>query len=222
MTLPRLVIFGTGGFAREVHQLVEDVNALKPTWDFVGFLDGNQKAHGTQVHGMPVLGGVEWLAGQEGINVVIGVGGTPSRSRIAAQISQTSKAHFPVLIHPLAWVGNRVDIGEGTIVCAGTRITTDIRIGRHALLNLDVTVGHDCDIRDFCTFSPGANISGNVRIGVGCDIGTNATVIQGLSIGHWTVVGAGAVVVKDLGANITAVGSPAKPIKERLEGWHLA
>jgi hypothetical protein len=82
------------------------------------------------------------------------------------------------------------------------------------------TVSHDTRIDDFVTAAPSANISGSVQIGEGCDLGTGSAVIQGIEIGKWTVVGAGAVVVSSLPANVTAVGVPAKVIKERPDGWH--
>jgi acetyltransferase EpsM len=59
-----------------------------------------------------------------------------------------------------------------------------------------------------------------VNVGEGCYIGMGANVIQGKSIGDWTVVGAGAAVVTDLPANVTAVGVPAAVVKERKKGWH--
>ncbi|MDB5101686.1 MAG: hypothetical protein JWM80_6107 [Cyanobacteria bacterium RYN_339] len=207
-----LVIVGTGGFAREVHQIVEDLGS----WNFLGFLDDNVANHGTRVHGQPVLGGVEWLNRHPEVHVSVGIGATPAKARVVGRIHNP----FATLIHPLAWVGNRVAIGEGSTLCAGVKVTTDIRIGRHVILNLDVTVGHDAVLHDYVTVAPSANISGNVEVGEGCDLGTNCTIIQGLGIGAWTIVGAGSVVVKALPPNVTAVGAPARAIKERPEGWH--
>jgi acetyltransferase-like isoleucine patch superfamily enzyme len=59
---------------------------------------------------------------------------------------------------------------------------------------------------------PHANVSGAARLAHGVYLGTNATVIQGVQIGENTLVGAGAVAVRDLPANITAVGVPARAI----------
>lgn len=215
-----LVIFGTGGFAREVHQLVEDLNRQSLAWNFRGFLDGNTANQGNEAHGYPVLGGAEWLQHRPEVAVVIGIGNTAARRKVVRQIEAHGHTNFATLIHPRAWVGNRVEIGKGTIVCAGALITTDIRIRDHVILNLGVTVGHDTLIEDFVTVAPSANISGNVHLGEGCDLGTNSTLIQGVKIGHWSVIGAGAVVAKSLPPNVTAVGVPAKPIKEREEGWY--
>jgi acetyltransferase-like isoleucine patch superfamily enzyme len=52
-----------------------------------------------------------------------------------------------------------------------------------------------------------------VRIGAGCYIGAGATIIDRVTIGEWSTVGAGAVVVGDLPPFVTAVGVPAKVIK---------
>lgn len=215
-----LVIYGTGGFAREVHQLLEDMNAERATWNVLGFIDDDASCTGALVHELPVLGTRDWLATRD-LAVALGVGATPSRWRLVGDLAAINPMiEFPTLVHPLAWVGNRIEIGAGTLVCAGNLLTTDLRVGSHVILNLDCTVGHDSLLEDFVTVAPSVNISGAVTVGEGCDLGTGATIIQGISIGAWTVVGAGAVVVRDLPPNVTAVGTPAKPIKERPEGWH--
>lgn len=111
-----------------------------------------------------------------------------------------------------------MSIGEGTVICAGVT-TADYSIGRHVLVNVLGTVVHDNVLGDFVTVVPGAMLSGSVTIGEGCDIGTNATLLQGVSIGEWSIVGATAMVREDLPANCTAVGVPAKVIKERAANW---
>jgi sugar O-acyltransferase (sialic acid O-acetyltransferase NeuD family) len=215
-----LVLFGTGGLAREVLQIVLDLNEDAPRWNVLGFLDDNEALHGTAIHDLPVLGGAGWLADRPGVQAVVGIGGTATRRKVVRRLQSISGAGFATLVHPLAYVGRRVAVGEGSVLCPGALVTTDIAIGRHVILNLAVTVGHDAVLEDFVTVAPGAHVSGNVRVGEGCDLGTGSTVIQGKAIGAWTIVGAGAVVVKDLPANVTAVGAPAKPIKEREAGWH--
>ncbi len=81
------------------------------------------------------------------------------------------------------------------------------------LLNLGCTVGHDAVLADFCSLMPHANVSGAAQLDTGVYLGTNATIIQGVRVGANTIVGAGAVAVRDLPANATAVGVPATVIK---------
>ena len=121
--------------------------------------------------------------------------------------------HFATLIDPLAIISDRVQIGVGCIVCAGSILTVDITIGNHVIINLDCTLGHDVIIGDYVTVYPSVNISGNVEIGGEAELGTGTQIIQGKQIGKQSIIGAGAVVVKDIPEKCTAVGSPAKPIR---------
>lgn len=103
--------------------------------------------------------------------------------------------------------------GKGTIICPGTILTTNITIGNHVIINLNCTIGHDTEIGDFTTLSPGVNVSGNVKIGELCYIGTNAVIIEKITICDNVVIGAGGVVVKDITEPGTYVGNPVKKIK---------
>jgi sugar O-acyltransferase (sialic acid O-acetyltransferase NeuD family) len=216
-----LVIFGSGGFAREVHQVIEAMNRLEHRFDVLGYLDSNVSSHGIRLQEHAVLGDESWLSGHPDVAVAIGVGSPAARRKISMAVRRQGANPFATLVHPNAWMGQRVTIGEGTVVCAGTNVTCDVEIGAHVILNLNCTVGHDARIGPYANVNPGVNISGAVEVGEGCDLGTGATVIQGKSIGAWSVVGAGAVVVRDIPADVTAVGAPARPIKERVPGWHL-
>ena len=215
-----LVIFGAGGFGRELHQIVEDLNENKKVWNFIGFLDGDTQIIGKEVHDYPILGNTEWLEKHPQTSVVVSIGKPAIRKKIVQQITKMGHSRFARLIHPTAWIGNRVEIGMGTVILAGALISTDIQVGCHAIINRNCTIGHDVFIDDFVTIAPSANITGSTHVGEGCDLGSACTFVNGASIGKWSVVGAGAVVPKDLPPNITAVGVPAKAIKERPDGWH--
>lgn len=215
-----IVVFGVGGFGREVHEMLVDMIRHGSDYDILGFLDGNEATHGTEVHGLPVLGGPDWTASHPGISVALGLGGPVAKRKVVNQFESMSVS-FPTLVSPRAWVGEYVTVGRGSIVCAGTVVTTDVEVGDFCTLNLNVTVGHDVKIGSFSTLAPATNVSGYVQFGEGCETGTNVSLIPSVSVGEWSIVGAGAVVTRDLPANVTAVGSPAKAIKEREPGWHL-
>jgi sugar O-acyltransferase (sialic acid O-acetyltransferase NeuD family) len=215
-----LVIFGTGGFARETRQIVEDINQNDRIWNLVGFLDENSERHGDQMHDLPVLGGLEWLERHLHTTVAVAIGSSADRRKIVLELLRVEHVRFATLVHPLAWISRRVEIGPGTVIDAGALISPDAKIGEHVILNNNCTIGHDTVIEDYVTVAPNASVAGEVHIGEGCDIGANCTIIQKKSIGHWSVVGAGAVVVKDVPPNVTVVGVPAQVIKERTEGWY--
>jgi sugar O-acyltransferase (sialic acid O-acetyltransferase NeuD family) len=210
-----VVIVGVGGLGRECSQWIEDVNADRPTFRAVGFLDDDTRKHGAISHDLPVLGGLDWLDGRAGtVAAIIGIGSPETKRRLAERL-RTVVSGFPILRHPRAIVGRYVDIGEGSVLCPGVILTTDIRIGRFVTLNFDLTVGHDSDVGDYVTLAPGVHVSGYNKIGEGADLGAGATTIPEIEIGAWTIVGAGAVVAESLPGNCTAVGVPARVIKTR-------
>lgn len=210
-----LAIFGAGGFGREVLQIALDQNLDRQEWNILGFLDENEAIWNQTIHEFPVLGGTSWIQRYPKTHIVVAVGDPRIRARIVSDLVSYGGQYFPRLIHPTAWIGRRVTIGEGTIICSGTRITTDIQVGRHVILNLNCTIGHDSVLEDFCTLYPGIHVSGNVYLEEGTELGTGTAIIPKVRIGRYTTVGAGAVVVKDLPAGVVAVGVPAKVIRQK-------
>ncbi|MFY9446108.1 MAG: acetyltransferase [Dethiobacteria bacterium] len=211
----KLVIIGAGGFAREVAWLIEDINKDKKQLDLIGFIDENEANHGKVLNGYPVLGGFDYLANtriNEQLYAVCAVGNPVSKKKLVQKATEYG-LKFTNLIHPSINISKSVELGTGNIICAGNILTVNISIGSHVIVNLNCTVGHDVICHDYTTILPGASVSGNVVINNGCDIGTNASIIQGITIGEWSIIGAGAVVVRDIPPHCTAVGVPAKPIK---------
>lgn len=207
-----LYIIGSGGFGREVAWCVERINDVTPTWNLKGFIDDNETKWGAKEDEYLVLGDCEYLKQQENAYAVCAVGNAKVRRQIIEELSN-SGVRFATIVDPSVILSKSVSIGEGTIICAGTIATVDISIGKHVIINLDCTLGHDDVIEDFVTIYPSVNVSGNVSVGECCELGTGMQIIQGKSIGDYSIVGAGAVVVKNIPSKCTAVGSPAKPIK---------
>ncbi len=207
-----LYIIGAGGFGREVAWIVERINSIKPTWNLKGFIDDNETLWGSKEGEYHVFGGCEYLSTLEDVYAVCAVGSSNVRKKIIEKLKDTS-VKFATLVDPSVLYSNSVKIGEGAIVCAGTIITVNVNIGDHVIVNLDCTIGHDAVIDDFVTIYPSVNVSGNVLIGECSELGTGTQIIQGKKVISNTIIGAGAIVVKDCIESGTYVGSPAKKIK---------
>jgi sugar O-acyltransferase (sialic acid O-acetyltransferase NeuD family) len=209
-----VVILGAGGFARETYWVFLEDNAEKKKWNVIGFVDDNPKLHGTELCDIPVLGGFDWLEQNAGnrFQVICGVGNPRLRKAIAARAAALG-FDFCTVVHPDVRMSRWVELGAGTIVTAGSILTTQIKIGPHTIVNLDSTIGHDTIVGAYCNINPGCHISGCVKFGDGVDFGTGAVIVHGKSVGDWSVIGAGAVVADDIPSHVTAVGVPCRVIK---------
>jgi len=115
-------------------------------------------------------------------------------------------------VHPRATIGPNVELGEGTYVAAGAIVTVNVRIGRFVTVNMHCQVAHDDVVEGFATLHPDVHLSGNVTIGVGCELGTGSVVTPSARLGDWTVLGAGCVAVRSLPGGATYVGLPAQAV----------
>ena len=202
-----LYIIGAGGFGREVAWLVSRINEVQPTWNFLGFIDDDPTLKGKEIDGYTVAGNCDYLNEQNDVYCVCAVGAAAVRKKI---ISKLKNIQFATLIDPSVQMSSLVSVGEGSIICAGTIITVDVQIGNHVIVNLDCTIGHDAVLEDFVTLYPSVNVSGQCHIGEAVELGTGMQIIQGRGVCKDTIVGAGAVVVKDITESGTYVGVPAK------------
>lgn len=209
-----IAIVGAGGFGREVAMLIDQINFSEKKFNFIGFFDDGI-SKGTQINNYTLLGNINDLNDWKTPLLIVLALGSPQIKKEILQKITNPFVSYPVLIHPSVIFGNNYnnEIGEGSIICAGVIITVDVKIGRHVILNLSCTVGHDTILSDYCSVMPGVNISGEVIIENSVYIGTGAKIINQLKIGEFTIIGAGSVVTKNLPSKCTAIGVPARVIK---------
>lgn len=194
-----LAIIGAGGFAREVKA------SIKNNRDIKFFVDDKYQNPSLGVLGLSQFD-------PEKYRVIVAIGDPTDRADMVKKLPLNTK--YFTFIDPNANIlGEDVEIGEGSIICAGCVVTTNIKLGKHTHLNLLSTVGHDTQIGDFFTTAPGAKISGNCSIGDRVYFGTNASVKQKITICDDVTIGLNSGVVKDIDQKGIYVGLPVKKIK---------
>jgi sugar O-acyltransferase (sialic acid O-acetyltransferase NeuD family) len=214
-----LVILGAGGMGQEVADIVQAGSSDGARFKLIGFLDDDSTLHGREVLGLPVLGDLRWLSSRRAA-LAIGVGAPAARRRALMTAQSVGFVEAPALVHPAAYMGLGVELGEGTLVGAHATLTADVVVGRFGIINVGASVSHNARLGDFATVAPGAHLAGHVHLGEGADVGIGASVTQGNTIGGWAIVGAGTVVIGDVAADTTVVGSPARVVDTRSAGWH--
>jgi sugar O-acyltransferase (sialic acid O-acetyltransferase NeuD family) len=205
-------IFGTKGFAKEVEFIIFENFGLLQEVIFVA--EDNSEDLGTKINNREVISESEFLNILEDVECYIAVGSPRIKRKIYNKLAHKTNITFPNLVHKTVISDTRyVYSGFGNIICSHVSLTTNIKLGNFIHINLNSTIGHDTVIEDFVTISPGVNVSGNVILRELSYLGTNSTIIEKKIIGNDVIIGAGAVVVKDLLEAGTYVGMPAKKIK---------
>lgn len=210
-----IYIFGAGGVGRETVQLICDINKLSHTWNIAGILDDDSLLHGQELCSTKVLGGIDYISDieEDSPSFII----TISQPRIKELIYNKIKAIkpnaiFPTLIHPEAKVSDYASIGKGVIVQWGCFVSVNCTISDFVQLNPSCGIGHDSSIDKFSSLYWNVNLSGGVKVGRGCLIGTKASVIQGVEVGDGSVIGMGSVVLTDVRSGTTVVGVPSREV----------
>ena len=207
-----IVILGSGGFAKEVAFLIEDINKIKKEWNLLGYIAPNVS---TKNGKYSVIGDDDWLIKQATpIYVAFGFGNPNLIEKLYKKLQSNKNLFFPNLIHPNV-IGDweKIEMGVGNIICASNTLTTDIKIGNFNVINLDCTIGHDTIIRNYNVINPSVNISGGVILNNNILIGTNATILQYHKIESNVIIGASPLVTKDIVESGVYVGVPVKKIR---------
>lgn len=193
----KIAIIGAGGFARELASYIDGETLF--------FVDDRPRDPEKNIYHISEIKIEEF-------EVLVAIGDSKTRSEIVARLPDGIKFH--TFIHKSAYVGSDVKLGEGSIVCPGAVLTTNITTGKHAQIHASSVVGHDTSLGDFVTVSPGACVSGANMISSRVYLGTNSTTKQGVSICSDVVVGLNAGVVKDILKAGVYVATPARKINE--------
>ena len=187
-----LFIVGAGGFGREVFSIIEALRSTNSMPQIAGFIDDHPSAADLKnlaSLGSRLVGSIDDLVRRaEPFSAVVAVGSAVDRETIADLLAP-SPVTFPVLVHPDTTIGCDVYLAEGVVVAAGSRLSTNIHVGRHVQIDQNAAIGHDCSLGEFARLNPQACVSGTVTIGRRALIGANAIVLQGIKVGEDATVG---------------------------------
>jgi len=198
----RIAVLGAGGHATVIvatlHAMGRTVSAL---------FDDSPENWGNTVLGVPIRGPIAAVRDSTCTRAIIGIGDNDVRKRISHEI----EIEWTTAVHPFSSVHPDVTLGPGSVVFAGGIVQAGARIGAHVILNTRASVDHHCRVGDYAHIAV-AHLGGGASIGEGVFLALGSIVLPGLHVGDWAVVGAGAVVTKNVAPSTTVVGVPARPI----------
>lgn len=200
----KLIIIGASGHGR----VVADIAIRMNQWNKIAFLDDDESIKSSM--NIDVIGkSDDTLKYIDDFDIFVAIGDNKTREAVQNRI-QVEGASIPVLIHPSAVIGYQVEIGRGTVIIAGAIINCCTKIGEGCIINTGATIDHDNVIGDFVHISPGAHTAGAVNIGKRTWLGIGSIVTNNICITDDSIIGAGAVVLKDISKKGIYFGVPAQ------------
>lgn len=147
---------------------------------------------------------------------------SPPNRALATREARILGFRFDIaMIDPHAIIATTTCVGAGSFVNAGCVLGAGSSISSHALINRGASIGHHVAIGECVSVGPGAIVGGLVTIDRGAMIGAGAILLPKIKVGAFAVVGAGAVVTRDVLPRTKVVGNPARAIATNLPDFEL-
>ena len=207
-----VIILGAKGIA---HPALEIFNSNRVI--VYGFLDEDEKLHGTEINTVTVLGRTEdegflKLIGQK-CEAFVAVDDTKYRKFLVEMLLENRKVQPVNAVHQSAYISTDAAIGHGNFINAQVTIGAAAEIGSHCILHTGSIVDHIAKLGDFVQVGAGTIINSEVTIGEGAFIGSGVTIVSGVTVGKNARIGAGSVVISSVGNGETVFGNPAAKVK---------
>lgn len=202
----KVIIIGASGHGKVIADIV-----IKSGDKIIGFLDDSLE--GT-VAGNKILGKTDDFSKYSDCEFIIAIGNNIIRQKISEKLSGVK---WYTAIHPKAVISViSPEIGEGSVICAGSVIGPSVSIGVHTIINNCANIDHDCTIGSFTHISPNAAVCGTCSVGDFCHIGAGVAIKNNINICNRCIVGVGAAVVKNIEESGVYMGVPAVRKNENL------
>lgn len=214
--MKKLVIIGGYGNGTVVQSTVEDINAVKPEWEISGFLNDRETG---LINGRPVLGKIDpetvaSLLDDEDVYFFYTLISVKMNYKFLDKLLnlRIPEERLATIIHPTAVVSKFASIGRNVCIQPFVSVGPNVTIGNYVQIFAQVLVGHGARLDNYSYVANNACIGADVHLQEGAYLGTNATTLEFVKLGKWSLTGIGSVVLKDVPDYAKVVGNPARII----------
>ena len=198
-----LLIVGAGVHAAETAEIVGRINRVLPTWNLLGYLaaqrSGRRRARDERLPHPRLLGEARDYPGA--------MFATPFD---AMEVKDIPAERLATIIDPSAWVSASATIGPGCVLYPSCFVGLHAVLGERVFALSSAVINHDDHLGDRVTVCSNVSIAGNVQVEADCYLGQACTVKQFVRVGKGSLIGMGAVVLRDVPPNSVMVGNPRR------------
>lgn len=217
--MKKIFIIGASSSGMNIFSILNDITANTTNRDekyqIEGYIDENPKLKGKKQFDKKIYVGFDSVPDKNFSDyyVISAIGDQMDRERL---LTQAEKLGFKIdtVIHPSAHISPYAKIGKGVIICQNCLVQPYAEIDDFCYIHYGCVVGAHVKLEHSCTVNSLVALSANSHIGKRSHIGVGAIIIQGMKVGEGSILGANSCVVKTIPPHVTAVGIPAKIIKE--------
>lgn len=210
--MDKAIIIGAGTYGQVYAAYIADFSK----YSIIGFLDDDVQKIGTVVNGIKVLGAVKTLnelSLEMPCAVFVPIGENIVREKIL-NLARSLGYHTPSYIHPSCQIHSSVIVGESVYILPSSNIMPHTIIEDNVMISMGVNVAHHTRLGRCSFYSQGANIGASVNIDSYAFVGIGSTIMTGVrSVGRNAIIGAGAVIIRDVYENTVIVGNPGRVLK---------
>ncbi len=206
-----MIVVGAKGLAKEILQVLEDNDKVE---NLAFFDDVNLDIPEKLFKKYPILKTNQEVKEHFELDhrFILGLG-NPNLRKLLGERFEKLGGQLTSVIDKNVTKGSYINIGEGCTLMAGTKLSNGVKLGKGVLVYYNCIITHDVEVGDFVELSPGCKLLGHAKIEANVHIGAGAIILPKLTIGKGAVIGAGAIVTKDVPSDAVMVGNPAKRIK---------
>jgi sugar O-acyltransferase (sialic acid O-acetyltransferase NeuD family) len=216
--MERIILIGGGPHA----EVIADIIEAEKRFELAGITDTNRRV-GDRFLDYEVIGEQDRLrdlvARHDLHSGIVAVGDNYLREKVVRLIrEQIPDFRFETAIHPSAAIARDVEIGEGSVIMAGSVVNIKARVGRFCIINTRSSLEHRSEMADFSSLSAGVTTGGFFKLGRYSALALGVTAIDHVSVGENVVVGSGSLLIKDTEDHVMMYGSPARVVRRREPG----
>lgn len=214
-----IIIIGSGGTARDILSIINDINEESEQYNCAGILDDNSDLWGQRISDVVIHGPISEIVNYTSEFIVNSLGspGNFTCRRDALVGYSIPDDRFESIIHPSVIISSSSNIGNGVVLYPNTVVMSGVTLGNQVISLSQTVFNHDVDVGNYSVVASGVNISGGVKVGSSCYLGAGCSIIQNVVIGNGALIGMGSVVLKDVDTGAVMAGNPAAVIRKQYQ-----